>query len=96
MLRLLVLVVVEEEVVGTKAGLCRNGPALAAASGTITEQAQTPPIIVIRVGRVGVIAIAEVGGECDGRFLFGGSDKDIDWMLFLRTGKRKGLVAYYF
>ena len=97
-MRLLVLVVVEEEVVGTKAGLCRNGPvpAAAAASGIIREQAQTPPIIVIRVGRVGVIAIAEVGGECDGRFLFGGSDKDIDWMLFLRTGKRKGLVAYYF
>ena len=71
MLRLLVLVVVvevmrREKVVGTKAGLCRNGPApAAAASGTIMEQAQTPPIIVIRVGHGrGVIAIAEVGGEC--------------------------------
>ena len=96
MLRLLVLVVVEEEVVGTKAGLCRNGPvpAAAAASGIIREQAQTPPIIVIRVGRVGVIAIDEADSDWGGRFLFGGSDKDIDWMVFLR--KRKGLVAYYF
>ena len=85
MLRLLVLVlvVVEEEVVGTKAGLCWNGPvpAAAAASGTITEQAQTPPIIVIRAGRAGVIviAIAEADGDWDGRFLFCGIDEDIDW-----------------
>ena len=82
-MRLLVLVVVVE-VVGTKAGLCRNGPAAAAASGTIMEQAQTPPkIIVIRVGRAGVIAIAEVDGDWGGRFLlFGGIDEEIDWTMY--------------
>ena len=75
----------EEEAGVTKAGLCRNGPApaAAAASGTIMEQAQTPPIIVIRVGRAGVIVIAiaeaEADGDWDGRFLFGGIDEDIDW-----------------
>ena len=67
-----------EEVGVTKAGLCWNGPgpAAAAASGTITEQAQTPPRTVIRVGRAGVVANAEAW---DGRFLFGGIDEDIDW-----------------